>query len=191
MSQHFLLSAKARTLTLSAAMRMTDQDANAAFAGIRWAATDGKPVCPHCDCPTAWDCRKANGAPALALHGVPQVLLRHARDFVRVPQATDPGVPRGDCDFLQRSEGQVRPGAVAGLVDTIQDGVDPGALAARSNGQRIEGDDGRRTRKSGGNGRWILLWICQTRQRQGEPPRSPTRQELEQQPASCSGGPGA
>src|SRR5580700_9743480 len=105
MSQHFLLSAKARMLSLSAAIRMTDQEANAAFAGIRWPATDGKPVCPHCDCPTAWDCREANGAP--------QVLLGHVRDFVRVTQAADPGVPRGDCDFLQRSEGQVRPGAVA------------------------------------------------------------------------------
>jgi transposase-like protein len=63
MSQHFLLSAKARTLSLSAALRMSDQEAEAAFVAIRWAHTDGKPVCPHCECPTVWDCRKANGAP--------------------------------------------------------------------------------------------------------------------------------
>jgi transposase-like protein len=42
---------------------MTVPEAETAFAGIRWAATDGKPVCPHCECPTVWDCRKANGAP--------------------------------------------------------------------------------------------------------------------------------
>lgn len=63
MSQHFLLSAKARTLSLSAVLRMTDQEAEAAFKAIRWARTDGKPVCPHCDCPTVYDCRKASGAP--------------------------------------------------------------------------------------------------------------------------------
>ncbi|HET6239689.1 MAG TPA: hypothetical protein VFE41_32745 [Acetobacteraceae bacterium] len=43
-------------------MRMTDREAEAAFAGIRWTATDGKPVCPRCDCPTARECREANGA---------------------------------------------------------------------------------------------------------------------------------
>src|SRR5580658_9338001 len=63
MPQHFLKSAKARTLSLSAALRMTDEQAEAAFVAIRWAHTDGKPVCPHCECPAVWDCRKANGAP--------------------------------------------------------------------------------------------------------------------------------
>ena len=61
MSQHFLLSAKARTLSLGAVLRMTDQEAEAAFRSIRW--TDGKPVCPHCECATVYDCRKASGAP--------------------------------------------------------------------------------------------------------------------------------
>src|SRR6185437_11960551 len=61
MSSHFLLSAKARTLSLSAVLRMTDEEAELAFVCIRWA--DGKPVCPACECPTVYDCRKANGAP--------------------------------------------------------------------------------------------------------------------------------
>ena len=46
MSQHFLLSARARA-SLSAAMRMTDQEAEAAFRDIRWATTAGKPVCSY------------------------------------------------------------------------------------------------------------------------------------------------
>ena len=50
MAQHFLLSAKARTLSLAAVMRMTDEEAHAAFVAIRWAANGGQPVCPHCDC---------------------------------------------------------------------------------------------------------------------------------------------
>ena len=34
-----------------------------AFAGIRWASTNGKPVCPHCGCLDAYDCRRPSGAP--------------------------------------------------------------------------------------------------------------------------------
>jgi transposase-like protein len=48
MPQHFLLSAKARTLNLAKVMRMSDRDAETLFASIRWASTEGKPVCPHC-----------------------------------------------------------------------------------------------------------------------------------------------
>jgi transposase-like protein len=62
MAQNFLLSAKARTLSLSAVPRMTDQEAETAFIGIRWGATLGKPVCPRCECPTVYDCRKPNGS---------------------------------------------------------------------------------------------------------------------------------
>ena len=40
MSQHFLLSAKARTLSLSAVMRMSVEEAEARFTAIRWAETD-------------------------------------------------------------------------------------------------------------------------------------------------------
>lgn len=29
---------------------MTDEQANNAFQAIRWVETEGKPVCPHCDC---------------------------------------------------------------------------------------------------------------------------------------------
>lgn len=63
MAQHFLLSAKARTLSLAAVLRMMDEEAEAAFVAIRWAGTGGKPACPHCDCQVAFDCRRPNGAP--------------------------------------------------------------------------------------------------------------------------------
>jgi transposase-like protein len=62
MSQHFLLSTKARTLSLASVMRMSDQEAETMFAAIRWTATDGKPVCPHCECPTCYEARRPNGA---------------------------------------------------------------------------------------------------------------------------------
>jgi ribosomal protein L37AE/L43A len=50
MSQHFLLSAAARTLSLSAVARMSDEEAHAKFTAIRWADNDGQPYCPECGC---------------------------------------------------------------------------------------------------------------------------------------------
>ena len=48
MSQHFLTSAAARTLSLVQVMRLTDEQAFETFKSIRWANNDGKPVCPRC-----------------------------------------------------------------------------------------------------------------------------------------------
>lgn len=48
--QHFLLSAKARSLSLRDVMRMTDEEAMTMFRAIRWASTEGEPVCPECGC---------------------------------------------------------------------------------------------------------------------------------------------
>jgi transposase-like protein len=50
MPQHFLLSAAARTLSLSAVARMSDKEAHARFVAIRWADNAGKPYCPDCGC---------------------------------------------------------------------------------------------------------------------------------------------
>ncbi len=50
MAQHFLLSAKARTLSVVQVARMSEEEARATFRAIRWAATDGDPVCPRCGC---------------------------------------------------------------------------------------------------------------------------------------------
>ena len=62
MSQHFLLSAKARTLSLATVMRMTDEAAEKLFASLRWADTGGKAICPHCACPTCYEARRPSGA---------------------------------------------------------------------------------------------------------------------------------
>jgi transposase-like protein len=50
MSQHFLLSAKARSLSLAKVARLSDEEAYQTFKLVRWAATDGDPVCPRCGC---------------------------------------------------------------------------------------------------------------------------------------------
>ena len=55
MSQHFLLSAKARTLSVAKVARLSDQEAHQAFRAIRWASTDGEPVCPRCGCVACYE----------------------------------------------------------------------------------------------------------------------------------------
>ena len=50
MAQHFLLSAKARTLSLAKVMRLSEDEAYGAFKAIRWAKNDGEPICPRCGC---------------------------------------------------------------------------------------------------------------------------------------------
>jgi len=50
MSQHFLLSSKARTLSLSAVARMTEEEARETFQKLRWADNGGEPYCPKCGC---------------------------------------------------------------------------------------------------------------------------------------------
>lgn len=63
MSQHFLLSRAAKTLSLAGIFRMSDAEAEAMFCRVRWSNTNGKPVCPHCGGVDAYDCRRPNGAP--------------------------------------------------------------------------------------------------------------------------------
>ena len=63
MAQHFLLSAAARSLSAAKVMRMSDRGAENVFIRLRWPQTDGKPVCPHCECPTCYDCRRAPDRP--------------------------------------------------------------------------------------------------------------------------------
>jgi len=63
MSQHFLLSRQAKTLGLATVFRMTDAEAETAFKRVRWADTNGEPVCPHCGGLDAYDCRRPKGAP--------------------------------------------------------------------------------------------------------------------------------
>jgi len=50
MAQHFLLSAKARSLSLGAVMRMSDDEAHARFEAIRFADNGGAAFCPACEC---------------------------------------------------------------------------------------------------------------------------------------------
>jgi transposase-like protein len=61
MSQHFLLSRVAKTLTLAHVMRLSHEEAEALFARIRWPDTNGAPVCPKCQGRAVYDVRRPTG----------------------------------------------------------------------------------------------------------------------------------
>lgn len=105
--QHFLLSKAAKTLSLAQVFRMTDLEAETAFKAIRWASTNGTPVCPSCGSVEAGPSPEW-GAP-LPLQGLQEGFHHYQRDAVRQPQAAPQGLSGGHCDLLQRSEGQERP----------------------------------------------------------------------------------
>lgn len=62
MSQHFLQSSAAKTLSLAQVFRMTDAEAEKMLCNLRWASTNGAPVCPHCGGLNAYECRRSNGS---------------------------------------------------------------------------------------------------------------------------------
>ena len=62
MPQHFLLTAAARTLTLASVVRMSDEEVERVFVRLRWQDNGGEPYCPHCGCPTVYECRRPGRA---------------------------------------------------------------------------------------------------------------------------------
>src|SRR5215210_5203752 len=69
MTQHFLLSTAAKTLSLASVFRMTDAEAETTFRNVRWPNTAGQPVCSHCGGVDAYDCRRAKGASRFRCRG--------------------------------------------------------------------------------------------------------------------------
>jgi len=69
MSQHFLLSRRAKTLSLASVFRMSDAEAEQTFRSVRWADTNGEPVCPICGDVRAWQFRRPSGALAFECKG--------------------------------------------------------------------------------------------------------------------------
>ena len=60
--QHFLLSRKAKSLSLAQVFRLTDAEAENLFREVRWTETKGEAVCPHCGGLDPYECRRPNGS---------------------------------------------------------------------------------------------------------------------------------
>ena len=50
MTQHFLISAKSRTLSVKDVRAMGEARAYETFCKLRWPDNDGEPICPRCGC---------------------------------------------------------------------------------------------------------------------------------------------
>lgn len=68
MAQHFLLSARARTLSLKSIYRMGEDKAYETFRAIRWHETDGEAVCPRCGCVDTYDIKTRRRFKCAACH---------------------------------------------------------------------------------------------------------------------------
>lgn len=68
MAQHFLLSAKARTLSLKAVFRMGEDAAYQAFCEMRWPETEGEAVCPRCGCVESYNIATRRKFKCVACH---------------------------------------------------------------------------------------------------------------------------
>lgn len=66
--QHFLLSAKARTLSLKAVFRMGEDAAYRTFCELRWPETDGEAVCPRCGCTETYNITSRRKFKCVACH---------------------------------------------------------------------------------------------------------------------------
>jgi len=68
MAQHFLLSAKARTISLKAVFTMGEEKAYETFCAMRWPETDGEAVCPRCGCVETYDIATRRKFKCVACH---------------------------------------------------------------------------------------------------------------------------
>ena len=82
------LTRSAKTLSLAQVFGMTDAEAETAFRRVRWAETNGEPVCPSCGCVDAYDCRRPKGAPRFRCRACEQGFHDYERDALRLAQAS-------------------------------------------------------------------------------------------------------
>jgi hypothetical protein len=97
-SQHFLLTAAARSLSLGQVLRLSDEEAHAKFVEIRFAENEGGSVLP-----ALWFCQRLHDPDAsdMAMQGLQKAVLGNIGNNLCEPQAADPGLPRRDRDLLQ------------------------------------------------------------------------------------------
>ncbi len=66
--QHFLLSTKARTISLKAVFTMGEDKAYQTFCELRWPETDGEAVCPRCGCTESYSIATRRKFKCVACH---------------------------------------------------------------------------------------------------------------------------
>ena len=133
MSQHFLLSAAARTLSLVQVMRMSDDKASRPSRPSAGRSTSGEPVCPRCGCVRIYDLndnRRFKCAACLHKFSVTSGTIFASR---KLPIRD---YPRGHRHLRERRQGPSRPPAQPRPGLPVQDGLRHGAQAPRGDGRR-------------------------------------------------------
>ena len=132
MAQHFLLSSKARTLSLRDIYKGGEEAARATFRKLRWPETDGEPVCPVCGSrgPLRDD------APPLQMRGLRGAILGNVGHDPAFAQAVLRGLARGDLPCRERGQGPFGFAACARSRDQSEVRFRPGAQNQGSAGAR-------------------------------------------------------
>jgi transposase-like protein len=68
MTQHFLLSAQARSISLKSVFTMGEDKAYETFCQMRWPETEGEAVCPRCGCVETYDIATRRKFKCVACH---------------------------------------------------------------------------------------------------------------------------
>jgi transposase-like protein len=66
--QHFLLSAKARSISLKAVFKMGEDKAYETFCRLRWPETEGEAVCPRCGSTVSYEIKTRRRFKCVACH---------------------------------------------------------------------------------------------------------------------------
>jgi transposase-like protein len=85
--------------------RMSNDEAEAMFARIRWPETNGEPVCPICGGLAVYNVRRPKGPPRWRCKACVKEFTTTSGNVVRLAQDVCAILPRGHRDLLQPSEG--------------------------------------------------------------------------------------
>ena len=156
MAQHFLLSSAAKTLSLASIFTMKDAEAETAFRRIRWADTDGEPVCPHCGGTDAYDCRRLKGAPRFRCRACGKDFTITSGTLFASHKLPLRCYLAAIAIFCNEVKGKSALALSPRFERLLQVRFRVAAQTARSDGRGIEGPRGRRRRQDRGS-RWRLF----------------------------------
>ena len=168
--QHFLLTRQAKTLSLAQVFQMSDAEAEATFKRIRWADTNGEPVCPHCGVLDVYDCRRPNGAPRFRCKGCGKDFSITSGTLFASHKLPLRGYLAAIAIFCNEVKGKSMLALSRDLGLSYKAAFVLGAQAARGDGRRTEGPPDRR-RSPRGRGRRRLLRRPHPPRQQGRGPR--------------------
>ena len=191
MSQHFLLSSRAKTLSLGAVLRMTDEEAEQTFMGLRWHETGA-----------SRSARTASARSSMSAAGRPARSGSAARRAARISRSRSGTLfafhkmslrnyLAATAIFINEVKGKSalalsRDLGTAYMTAFVLSHKLREAMASELKGMTLGG-----ARRNGRDRWWIFRRLREAGQPQREPPRSSAGQEPERQAPGCGDRPRA